>query len=302
MLFLVIQIQIMQHFSEFGFVATIIPIYAVVIGIEILLSSIQSRPVYTFKDTLTNIYQTTLNMGLDIAFRTFYLFVLGYAFQHAFVQIEYKILYWATLFVAEDFVFYCMHLLEHRSRLFWSVHFTHHSSSTYNLTTGFRSSVFQPMYRFIFFLPLAFLGFKALDILLMYSITQIYGILVHTQMVNKLGFLEHILITPSHHRVHHANNDRYLDKNMGMCLIVWDKLFGTFQAELPEEKVVYGLAHNDMNPNNPIDLVLHEPIKLGKIWMKELPLQDKFKYTFRAPGWSHDGSTKTAAELQKKYK
>ena len=107
------------------------------------------------------------------------------------------------------------------------MHVTHHSSEYFNLTTGFRSSVFQPLYRFIYFIPLVFLGFQPADIVLMYSITQIYGILIHTKYVDKLGWLEKVLVTPSHHRVHHASNIEYLDKNIGMCLIIWDKLFAT---------------------------------------------------------------------------
>ena len=125
------------------------------------------------------------------------------------------------------------------------MHVTHHSSEEFNLTTGFRSSVLQPLYRFIYFLPLVLLDLNHIDIVFMYSLTQIYGILVHTQYINKMPrWFETIFVSPSHHRVHHASNIRYLDRNMGMVLIIWDRLFGTFQAEIDEDPVKYGLTKN----------------------------------------------------------
>src|SRR6185295_952441 len=135
--------------------------------------------------------------------------------------------------------YWLLHFVDHKCRFFWAIHVTHHSSEEYNLTTGFRSSVFQPFYRTIYFLPLPFLGFHPLDILFMYAATQLYGVLVHTEWNLRLGWLEHLLVTPSHHRVHHASNGRYIDKNMGMVFIVWDKIFGTFAPEDPADPPRY---------------------------------------------------------------
>lgn len=191
--------------------------------------------------------------------------------------------------------------MEHMVRLFWAVHVTHHSSDQFNFTVGFRSSVLQPLYRFLFFLPLAFLGFKPLDIVLMFSATQTWGILVHTRLVGKLGLLEHFLVTPSHHRVHHASNPRYLDKNMGMLLIIWDKLFGTFQEELDEaayQPIRYGLTDPLQDPNLG-HLVIHEWKGIAADLRRELPWNLKLKYIFAQPGWSHDGSRKTSEELRR---
>jgi sterol desaturase/sphingolipid hydroxylase (fatty acid hydroxylase superfamily) len=141
-------------------------------------------------------------------------------------------------------------------------------------------------------------GFKGIDIMFAYSATQIFGILVHTQAINKLGFLEYIIVTPSHHRVHHGSNIRYLDKNMGMLLIFWDKLFGTFQKEEETDPVKYGLTTN-INTYNPITMVFHEwrSIFMDVVKKKCLPLQ-KLGYVFGPPGWSHDGSRKTSKELR----
>lgn len=237
-------------------------------------------------------------MGLDILMRTTCLFVLNYFYQFRFIDSYNNVfVYWILLFLSEDFMYYWLHRIDHYCRLFWAVHVTHHNSEEYNLTVGFRSSVFQPMYRFLYFIPLSFLGFKGIDIMFIYSATQIFGILVHTQTVKKLGVLEYFLVTPSHHRVHHASNVRYLDKNMGMVLIIWDKLFGTFQKELDNDPVQYGLTTN-INTHNPFTVVFHEWGNIIKDILKPSSIKAKFMYVFGPPGWSHDGSKQTSAQLR----
>ena len=202
--------------------------------------------------------------------------------------------------MAEDFLYYWLHRFDHQIRLFWAVHVTHHSAEHLNFAVGFRSSVFEPLYRFIYFLPLALLGFRPLDIVFMYSATQIWGTFVHTEMIGKLGWLEYFLVTPSHHRVHHASNAKYLDKNMGMFLIIWDKIFGTFQAELPAEKyepIRYGLTTNIEKPNA-VNLVFSEWQAIIKdLRRKDLAFAQKLSYLLKAPGWSHDGSRKTSKQM-----
>src|SRR5690606_22644075 len=136
----------------------------------------------------------------------------------------------------------------------------HHSSSHYNISVGFRSAVLEPLYGYLFFIPIAFFGFQPADIFFMFALTQIWGVLTHTEKVRKLGWLEYILVTPSHHRVHHASNPLYLDKNMGGVLIIWDKLFGTFQQELPAQSyqpIRYGLTSPLQNPGFG-NIIFHE--------------------------------------------
>src|SRR5688572_17537953 len=192
------------------------PIYLIVIGFEIFISHINEKSVYSGKGTLTNIYLMVINMILDVLVRGGCLYVLSQFYENRLFELASPLAYWLVLLVAQDFLFYVLHVVDHYCRLFWAVHVTHHSSEEFNFTVGFRSSVFQPLYRFFYYIPLAVAGFKPMDIMLMYSATQVYGILVHTQTVNKLGFLEYFLVTPSHHRVHHASNPLYLDRNMGM--------------------------------------------------------------------------------------
>jgi sterol desaturase/sphingolipid hydroxylase (fatty acid hydroxylase superfamily) len=290
------------HLNEQTLLTIATPLYIIVIGGEILLSHLQLKKYYTVKDTLMNIYLSLLNGGIDLAFRLIYLFIiLQWFYNHKIVDLSiHPWVYWSLLFILEDFVYYFEHRVDHYCRVFWAVHVTHHSSDEFNLTTGFRSSVFQPLYRFIYFIPLAFLGFSPADIVFMYALTQIYGILVHTKMVQKMPrWFEVLFVSPSHHRVHHASNVVYLDKNMGMCLIIWDKMFGTFQEELPEEPVVYGLTKPLENPHHPVKIIFHEWQSIGTDLKKKTSFFIKLKYLFMPPGWSHDGSTKTTKELRK---
>ena len=242
-----------------------------------------------------------LNSGVDLLFRGIYLMILDYFYDHQIITLTNAVAYWITLLLLEDFLYYWLHRFDHEIRFFWAVHVTHHSSEHMNFTIGFRSSVFQPLYRFVYFIPLALLGFKPLDIVFMYSATQIWGIFVHTELIRKMGWLEHILVTPSHHRVHHASNPRYLDKNMGMFLIIWDKLFGTFQPELPEtayQPIKYGLT-KPLEKYTPGTLVFHEWKAIaGDLRRKDIGWREKLCYLFGPPGWSHDGSRLTSEEMR----
>ena len=277
------------------------PLYIFIIGIELLLSHFQHRKLYNLRDTAANVYLMLLNATIDLSFRVIYVAILVHLYDHKLISWNLRISYWVLLILGEDFLYYWLHRFDHEVRLFWAVHVTHHSSDQMNFTVGFRSSVFQPLYRFLYFMPLAWLGFKPLDIIFIYSATQIWGIFVHTELIKKMGWLEYILVTPSHHRVHHASNPRYLDKNMGMFLIVWDQLFGTFQPELPDEEYQekkYGLT-KPLEKSTPADLVFHEWKEIWKdINREDISWRQKWNYLFGPPGWSHDGSRQTSRQLQ----
>jgi len=283
------------------------PIYLIVIGLELFLSHIRKQKSYTWKDTIQNIYLMLVNAGIDLLFRAIYIgIVLSFFYNNRIISpISNPWIYWIGLLVFEDFMYYWLHRVDHDCRLFWATHVTHHSSPQFNLTVGFRSSVMEPLYRFVYFIPIALLGFQPIDIAFIYAATQTWGILVHTEKIIKAGWLEYILVTPSHHRVHHGSNPKYLDKNMGMFLIIWDKMFGTFQPELPAEKyqpIVYGLTKPLQN-ENPVNLIVHEWRNIGKdIRKKGLTFKQRWNYLFGPPGWSHDGSTYTSDELRKMEK
>jgi len=276
------------------------PIYIVVIGAEIILSNLHVKKYYTLKDTLMNVYLCIINGGIDLLFRAVYLVILVAIYQFHFISWPSNgLLYWFLLFISEDIAFYFEHRVDHFCRFFWAVHVTHHSSEEFNLTTGFRSSALQPLYRFIYFIPLVLLRFKPLDIVFMFSLTQIYGILVHTQYINKMpSWFEAIFVSPAHHRVHHASNIRYLDKNLGMVLIIWDKIFGTYQEEVKGDPVKYGLTKKLAQPYHLTNIIFHEWKGILDDMKRKVPFSVKIKYLFMPPGWSHDGSTKTARQLR----
>ena len=292
----------MDSFREQILIFISTPIYVIIIGLELLLSNYRPRKLYSWKDTAANIYLLLLNSAIDLLFRGVYIVILDYFYRHNIFSFSHVVVYWFMLVLLEDFLYYWLHRFDHEIRLFWAIHVTHHSSEYMNFSVGFRSSVFQPLYRFIYFIPLALMGFKALDIIFIYSATQIWGIFVHTELIKKMGWLEYILVTPSHHRVHHASNPKYLDKNMGMFLIIWDKLFGTFQPELPEKEyqsMKYGLT-KPLEKETPATIVFHEWRSIWKdLARKDITWKEKWNYLFGPPGWSHDGSRLTSNELRK---
>jgi sterol desaturase/sphingolipid hydroxylase (fatty acid hydroxylase superfamily) len=291
----------MNEFREALLIFISTPIYLIVIGAELLFSYLHEKHYYSTKGILANIYLSTLNFSLDVLIRGVCLMVLNHFYQFRFTEIKNEVAYWIVLVIAQDFMFYWLHRIDHYCRLFWAVHVTHHSSEEFNLTVGFRSSVFQPLYRFFYFIPLSLIGFRGIDIMFIYAATQIYGILIHTRTIGKLGFLEWFLSTPSHHRVHHASNIKYLDKNMGMVFIIWDRMFGTFEAEDDQEPVIYGLTEN-IKTYHPVKLVFHEWINIWKDLRKSSNLRSRLMYVFGPPGWSHDGSKKTSKQLRAELK
>ena len=271
----------MHEFKESLLILYSTPIYAVLIGVEVLMNFIHNKHYYSLKGTFENIYLSFLNMLLDILLRGICLFVLSWFFKFHFLEIHSAFLYWFVLFICQDFLFYILHCVDHYCRFFWAVHVTHHSSEEFNLTVGFRSSVFQPFYRFIYFIPLALMGFHGMDIMFMYSLVQIYGILMHTQLINKLGFLELFFTTPSHHRVHHGSNPEYIDKNMGQALIIWDKMFGTFAEETVPVK--YGLT-NKIESHRPSYILFHEWRDIFRDVKLAPTIKEKLLVLFGRPG------------------
>ncbi len=278
-----------------------VPIYAVAILGEIVVSNIVQAKLYSFKDTLNNLLMTLINSSLDVLMRVVFLICMAFVYGLKAVHLnEDSWYYWVLVIILTDLVYWFVHWLSHTVRFFWAVHTVHHSSENYNITVGFRSSVFEPLYRFVFFLPLGFLGFRAEDVMLAFAIQQLYGSLVHTQLIKRMPFWEIVFVTPSHHRVHHGSNPRYLDKNMGMIFIFWDKLFGTFEDEDDNyQKVRFGLTKN-LETHSPSVVIFKEWQQLFADVKNAPGLKNKFMYAFGKPGWSHDGSRLTSAQMRDK--
>lgn len=189
---------------------------------------------------------------------------------------------WVLLFFADDLAYYWFHRVSHESRVFWASHVVHHSSTHYNLSTALRQT-WVPMTYFPFWLPLALVGFPPWMILLAQSWSLIYQFWIHTERVHRLPrFLEAVLNTPSHHRVHHGSNHQYLDKNYGGILIIWDRLFGTYEPE--RERVRYGLTKN-IETHNPFRVAFHEYVALWHDVRHAPGLRTKLALAFRGPGY-----------------
>ncbi len=277
-----------QHLNQETLYLASVPFFVVFIILEAIISNRENAGLYAKKDTLTNIYFALLNISLDLVMKGFSFLVLGFFYSHKFFELSETWIYWVACFVIQDFLYYIHHYADHKSRLLWAVHATHHNSEFFNITTGFRSPVFQPLYRYVFFIPMALVGFHPLHIMFAYAANQIWGTLVHTRKIKKLGFLEYFMVTPSHHRVHHASNERYLDKNMGMVLIIWDKIFGTFEPEDDDyEEIKFGLTYPIEN-KGPVNIIFHEWKAIYKdATQPGIKYTDRLKYIFYRPGWSH---------------
>ncbi len=167
---------------------------------------------------------------------------------------------WALALLAADFTYYWMHRTEHEHRILWASHSVHHSSQDYNLTVGLRLSVVEILFEWVFLIPMVAIGFNPFQAIIALTLIAQYQHWIHTERVTRLGWLDEVFNTPSVHRVHHGSNRQYLDKNYGGVLMIWDKLFGTFQRE--EEPVVYGLTRN-IHSNNPLKITF---VEFGNIW------------------------------------
>lgn len=278
------------------------PITLSFVLVEIFISVRYDKQYYTAKDTKANLFLGLSYVLVDTISRAAGIIVLTFFYFYGFHPSAFSthiVLYWILLVMLEDFTYWFMHLMDHRVRFLWAGHIHHHSSKEFNFSVGLRSAVFEPVEKFLFFIPLALIGFRPLDIVLIYVLAQGWGTFVHTRTIKKLGPLEYFLTTPSHHRVHHGVNVKYLDKNYGMFLIIWDKLFGTFRAEDNKEPVKYGTV-NDISYKNYLDLIFNEYRQILKDVKQNIPLKQKFKYIFGPPGYSHDGSRKTTRQMQKK--
>jgi sterol desaturase/sphingolipid hydroxylase (fatty acid hydroxylase superfamily) len=203
---------------------------------------------------------------------------------------------WIVLLFAEDLCYYWFHRVHHEVRLFWGCHVNHHSSRYFNLSTALRQPLLTPLTGPIFWAPLPLIGFPPWMVLTAQAWSLLYQFWLHTEVIDRLGPLEWIMNTPSHHRVHHGKNLGYLDKNHAGIFILWDRLFGTFAKET--ERVVYGLT-TDIQTFNPLRIAFHELAAIGRSVLRAPTLGAKLGYVFAPPGWSHDGSSQTAAQAQR---
>jgi len=189
---------------------------------------------------------------------------------------------WLIALLVADFTYYWMHRLEHQHRILWASHSVHHSSKDYNLTVGFRLSLIEGLFEWIFLVPMILLGFNPFQAIVALVLIAQYQHWIHTEHIGKLGWLDEVFNTPSVHRVHHGSNNQYLDKNYGGILMLWDKMFGTYQRE--EATVIYGLTRN-INTNNVLKILFVEFTRIGSDFNKCRNSRDRLKIVFGGLSW-----------------
>ncbi|WP_242121676.1 sterol desaturase family protein [Aestuariivivens sediminicola] len=230
------------------------PFMFALVGLEYYLSIKQQKKLYHGKDFLASSVIGFGNLFVNALTKVgiFYIVVICYNLTPWSVPHT----WWSYLlcFLSLDFVRYWSHRISHVQRFWWSTHVVHHSSTYYNFSTSFRLSWVQHL-KLVFFLPIFMLSFDPMVFIIIHQLEILYQFWIHTELIGKLPkLIEYIFVTPSHHRVHHAVNDNYIDKNYGSTLIIWDRIFGTFQEE--KEQAIYGIT-NPVNSFNPVYLVFH---------------------------------------------
>ncbi|MCL4111166.1 UNVERIFIED_CONTAM: hypothetical protein GTU68_038508 [Idotea baltica] len=278
------------------------PIYLGVAGLEFYYDKVKDLNLYQGKDFLASVSMAVITAFVEfipkvLAFAAFYYLHEISPFKDIVLRQWWA---WVLLFFLDDLAYYWFHRMNHEVRLFWAGHVAHHSSQKMNFGTALRQGAGERLHKYLFWLPIALLGFDPLMMFIAMSINLAYQFWVHTELVDKLPkWFEWIFNTPSHHRVHHASNIQYLDRNHAGALIVWDRIFGTFAPEENHNRPVYGLTKN-ISSHNPLYVATHE---YGAIWKdvrRSSKWSDKWNYLFKAPGWSHDGEDLRAVTLRRK--
>ncbi|HCJ81455.1 MAG TPA: C-5 sterol desaturase [Erythrobacter sp.] len=266
--------------------------------IEMLWARRARRDAYEPRDTLTSL---AFGLGSTVSALLFGgVFVALYMGLWEFRLFDVPWTWWAfaLCFVLDDLKYYWVHRFGHRVRWFWASHVNHHSSQHYNLSTALRQTWtgFLTL-GFVFALPLVLLGFHPAMIAICGGFNLIYQFWIHTEAIDRMPrWFEAVMNTPSHHRVHHATNPRYLDRNYAGVFIVWDKLFGTFEPEVRGEKIRYGIV-KQLGSFNLLWAVFHEWIGIAQdMW--RAPWKHKLSYLLREPGWTHDGSRQTSDQIR----
>ena len=291
---------------DFSPVQYAVPGFVLLVLLEMFWAWRKRPEAYEPRDTLVSL---AFGLGSTVAgalFGGFALFVFFQTYQYRVFDFgpQWWTVWWAwpLAFVLDDLKYYWVHRAGHRIRWFWASHVNHHSSQHYNLSTALRQSWTGAFtLGFLFALPLVLLGFHPVMLLIVGGFNLIYQFWIHTEAINRMPrWFEAVMNTPSHHRVHHATNPRYLDRNYAGVFIIWDRMFGTFEQETDEEKNRYGIV-KQLGSFNLLWAVFHEWIGMAQdIW--RAPWRHKLSYLLREPGWTHDGSRETSDMIRGRWR
>ena len=277
-------------------IALAVPFFLLAIVIELIVDKVRGTGLFRANDAINSLSAGILSTSTGYFTKLLPLIAWGFVLQNfALIDMPLEwfdlswtgIALWVTAALAWDFCYYWFHRFSHEVSILWAAHAVHHQSEDYNLTTALRQTSTGFLFGWIFYLPLFLVGFPLEVIVVVNAINLIYQFWVHTQVVRRMGVLDYILVTPSNHRVHHAQNERYIDKNYGGMLILWDRMFGTFQDELDAEPVVFGVRKPLANWN-PVwanfqvyDYLLFDSLRTRR-W------RDKIGVWFGRTGWRPD--------------
>tara|TARA_R110000868_G_scaffold56830_1_gene176023 strand:+ start:9426 stop:10391 length:966 start_codon:yes stop_codon:yes gene_type:complete len=276
-----------------------IPFFVIAVFAEMLYARATGKARFEPRDSAASLMMGLGNTVFGALFAglltTWFLFV----YEHRIFTIGFAWWIWILAFILDDFIYYWSHRFAHTVRWFWADHVVHHSSQHYNLTTALRQPWFSPLTLKFLWLgsAMVLLGVHPLMVGFIGGLNLIYQFWIHTEAIGKCPpWFEAVMNTPSHHRVHHATNPLYLDRNYAGVFIVWDKLFGTFQPELEDERCRYGIVRN-LGTWNPIRISLHEWLAIVSDMRHAASLREAMMYLLAPPGWSPDGSRATSKQL-----
>ncbi|WP_336987502.1 sterol desaturase family protein [Altererythrobacter aquiaggeris] len=286
---------------DFNPVDYAVPGFVLLVLLEMWWAKRRRPEAYEPRDTLTSL---AFGLGSTVAGLLFggAIITLSY-WLYQFRLFDFGFVWWAwpIAFVLDDFAYYWFHRFAHRVRWFWASHVNHHSSQHYNLSTALRQSWTSFFaFSFVFRIPIVLLGFHPVMGLFVGAINLIYQFWIHTEAIRRMPrWFEAVMNTPSHHRVHHATNPLYLDRNYAGTFIVWDKLFGTFQGEQDDQRIRYGIVRQ-LGSFNLLWAVFHEWVGIARD-VRTAPWRHKLGYIWRPPGWTHDGSRDTSDAIRSRW-
>ncbi|MEZ5709346.1 MAG: sterol desaturase family protein [Blastomonas sp.] len=279
-----------------------VPAFIILMLLEIWWVRRRDRLAYEPKDTLVSL---ALGTGSTVAGALtgglVFLMATG-IYEYRLFDIGYAWWAWPVAFVLDDLAYYVFHRTAHRVRWFWAAHVIHHSSQHYNLSTALRQT-WTGFFAlgFLFRLPLFLIGFPPVMIFFVAGINLVYQFWIHTEVIKRFpAWFEAVMNTPSHHRVHHATNPRYLDSNYAGVFIIWDRMFGTFVPETDDEKIRYGIV-KQLGSFNLIWAAFHEWVGIARDVWAAPGIANKWRYMVKPPGWSHDGSRESSETIKARW-
>jgi sterol desaturase/sphingolipid hydroxylase (fatty acid hydroxylase superfamily) len=291
----------LESFDKELIITFAVPGFVLLILIEMVVVRFAHRGRYDVKDSATSLMMGFGNQIAGILFGVFAVLSLFWVYQFRLFELGWTWPVLVACFFAEDLAYYWFHRIAHERRFFWASHIVHHSSQHYNLTTALRQTWTGVLgLNFIFWLPLVLIGFPPGMVLMFQGFSLVYQFWIHTETIGRMGPLEWVMNTPSHHRVHHAINAKYLDANYAGVLIIWDRLFGSFVPEDDKEQPRYGIV-SQLGTFNPFRVAFHEWAGIFRDVGNAKSPREVLGYVFGPPGWSADGSRKTSASIKAEW-